>query len=117
MDRTTNDCGYSGRARGSGLVWFPWPGVPASARCWSRERRRAMGRILVIDDDEMVRGIIRTALERAGYAVVEAENGESGLAAFDAASFDLVITDLLMPEKEGVETVREIRRRSSSVKI
>ena len=76
-----------------------------------------MGRILVVDDDHLVRFTIRTALEQAGHQVVEAENGERGLAAFDAAPFDLVITDLLMPEKEGVETVREIRQRSSAVKI
>ncbi len=76
-----------------------------------------MGRILVIDDDQLVRFTIRTALEQAGHTVVEAENGERGLAAFAVEPFDLVITDMLMPEKEGVETVREIRRHSSSVKI
>jgi DNA-binding response OmpR family regulator len=76
-----------------------------------------MSRILVIDDDRLVRFTIRTALEHAGHTVVEAEDGVRGLAAFDAAPFDLVITDLLMPEKEGVETVREIRQRSAQVKI
>jgi DNA-binding response OmpR family regulator len=76
-----------------------------------------MSRILVIDDDHLVRFTIRTALEQAGHAVVEAEDGARGLSAFDAGPFDLVITDLLMPEKEGVETVREIRQRSSAVKI
>jgi CheY-like chemotaxis protein len=80
-----------------------------------------MGRVLVIDDDHLVRFTIRAALEQAGHVVVEAEDGARGLAAFDAsiaaAPFDLVITDLLMPEKEGVETVREIRQRSATVKI
>jgi DNA-binding response OmpR family regulator len=76
-----------------------------------------MSRILVIDDDRLVRFTIRTALEQAGHEVVEAEDGVRGLEAFDAAPFDLVISDLLMPEKEGVETVREIRRRSTRVKI
>ena len=76
-----------------------------------------MGRILVIDDDHLVRFTIRTALEQAGHAVVEAADGARGLAAFEADRFDLVITDLLMPEKEGVETVRELRQRSRAVKI
>jgi CheY-like chemotaxis protein len=76
-----------------------------------------MSRILVIDDDRLVRFTIRTALEQAGHDVVEAEDGARGIAAFDAGAFDLVITDLLMPEKEGVETVREIRQRSARVKI
>lgn len=62
--------------------------------------------ILVIDDDRLVRFTIRTAIEQAGRSVVEVENGVLGLAAFDAVPFDLVITGLLMPEKEGVETVR-----------
>jgi DNA-binding response OmpR family regulator len=76
-----------------------------------------MARILVIDDDRLVRFTIRTALEQAGHSVVEAEDGARGIAAFDAGAFDLVVTDLLMPEKEGVETVREIRQRSTQVKI
>ena len=67
-------------------------------------------RILVIDDDEMLRGMLVQTLERAGYEVVEAPNGDAGLKLFRAHPADLVITDLIMPEKEGVETMMELRR-------
>lgn len=67
-------------------------------------------RILVIDDDEMLRGMLVQTLERAGYQVIEAPHGEAGLKLFRADPADLVITDLIMPEKEGVETMLELRR-------
>jgi CheY-like chemotaxis protein len=76
-----------------------------------------MAAILVIDDEASMRVIIRGALERAGYQVVEAENGAAGLEALDGRDFDLIITDVLMPERDGVETVREIRRRRNPAKI
>jgi DNA-binding response OmpR family regulator len=67
-------------------------------------------RILVIDDDEMLRGMLVQTLERAGYEVIEASNGDAGLKLFRTHPADLVITDLIMPEKEGVETMLELRR-------
>jgi DNA-binding response OmpR family regulator len=76
-----------------------------------------MATILVIDDEAALRGVMRRALERAGHKVVEAANGNAALAALDRRDFDLVITDVIMPERDGVETIREMRRRHSPAKI
>jgi CheY-like chemotaxis protein len=76
-----------------------------------------MASILVIDDEAAMRGVMRRALERAGHKVAEAENGEAALAVLDKRAFDVVITDVIMPERDGVETIREMRRRRSPAKI
>jgi CheY-like chemotaxis protein len=68
-------------------------------------------RILVIDDNEIVRETLRLVLESAGHAVICAEDGERGLAAFESGRPDLVITDVIMPEREGIATILELRRR------
>jgi CheY-like chemotaxis protein len=73
--------------------------------------------ILVIDDEEMVRATLRLALESAGHRVLEASNGEDGLRLLDANEIDVTITDIIMPEKEGIETIIEIRRRQPEAKI
>ncbi len=69
-----------------------------------------MARILVIDDEEMVRDTIRRALEKDGHSVGEAVDGEQGVRLFEEKEPDLVITDILMPNKEGIETIQEIRK-------
>ena len=76
-----------------------------------------MKHILIIEDEEQVQGLLRTMLENAGYAVSVAGDGVAGLAAFRQNRADLVVTDIMMPEKDGVETIREIRKTSSQVKI
>ncbi len=76
-----------------------------------------MSQILVLDDDADIRSLLRDLLERAGYEVMEAENGKIGLKLLGENGADLVITDLIMPEKEGIETIRELRRDFSDVKI
>jgi DNA-binding response OmpR family regulator len=76
-----------------------------------------MSLILVIDDDEVIRALLRDFLERDGYEVMEAENGKIGLKLLRENGADLVITDLIMPEKEGIETIRELRKDFSDVKI
>jgi DNA-binding NtrC family response regulator len=67
-------------------------------------------RILIIDDDHQLRAMLRQMLERAGYEVAEAANGADGLKLCRIQVPDLVITDLIMPEKEGVETMLELKR-------
>jgi CheY-like chemotaxis protein len=74
-------------------------------------------RALVIDDDELVRATVTSILESAGYAVVQAGDGQHGLKLFHKHPVDLVITDILMPLKEGIETILEIRQRSPEVRI
>lgn len=73
--------------------------------------------ILVIDDEPQLRGMVKQMLAQEGYAVEEAHNGAEGLRAFRQAPADLVITDIVMPEKEGIETIRELRRDFPDVKI
>ena len=76
-----------------------------------------MPKILVIDDDEQVRALLYEILDRAGFEVVEAANGLEGVNAYRRAPTDLIITDLIMPEKEGVETILELRGEFPSVRI
>jgi CheY-like chemotaxis protein len=76
-----------------------------------------MTRILLIDDEEPVRDMMRQTLERAGYEVTEAEDGRRGMAQLRQQPVDLVITDILMPEQEGIETIRMLRKEFPQVKI
>ena len=76
-----------------------------------------MTKILVIDDDAMVRTTIEQTLEDAGYEVVTARNGLHGTAAFHRTQPDLVITDIVMPEQEGIQTITEIRAVKPDAKI
>ncbi|HKI48383.1 MAG TPA: response regulator [Desulfobacteria bacterium] len=73
--------------------------------------------ILVIDDDENIRLLLRAILEPEGYQVVEAPDGDKGVKAYQKNPTDLVITDLIMPGKEGIETIRDLRREFPNVKI
>ncbi len=74
-------------------------------------------RILLIDDDDQLRVVIREQLESVGYEVVSARNGREGIQCYSASPTDLVITDLWMPEHEGLEIIRALRRVSPAPKI
>ena len=76
-----------------------------------------MAKILVIDDSEDIRILLHEALQAAGHSVVEAADGEEGLRSYREHCPDLVITDIVMPNKEGLETIMELRRESPGVKI
>ena len=76
-----------------------------------------MKRILVIDDEEQICEMLHKKLESAGYEVEEAPNGKVGLRLFREKPFDLVISDIFMPEKEGLETIRELRNDFPELKI
>jgi CheY-like chemotaxis protein len=76
-----------------------------------------MLRILIIDDEDQFRSMLRQVLERAGYEVVEAQDGNEGIQRFREAPMDLIITDILMPGKEGLETIMDLRREFPQVKI
>ena len=76
-----------------------------------------MTRILLIDDDALVRDILRQMLERAGYDVVEAASGRDGLQQYQATAIDLIITDILMPDQDGLEIILELRRLAPEAKI
>lgn len=76
-----------------------------------------MAQILLIDDDDHTRTALRRVLEHAGYTVLEAANGREGLRLYRSAPADLVITDILMPEQDGLETVMTLRKEFPEVKI
>ena len=76
-----------------------------------------MAHILVIDDDIMICKLLRRALERLGHQVTEAPDGSKGLAAHKAAPAELIITDMLMPGMEGIETIQQFKRLSKATKI
>ena len=76
-----------------------------------------MAKILVIDDDSSMRRLTCRILERAGYEVTGYENGRGGLAHLQRDRPDLVITDIFMPEIEGLETIRRARGSGSNVPI
>ena len=67
-------------------------------------------RILVADDEAGVRGFLRLVLESGGYQVMEASNGKMALEEARAGHVDLMITDLVMPEQEGIETIQILRK-------
>lgn len=76
-----------------------------------------MATILLVDDDEQYRLMLNEVLQLAGYEVRQAQDGKEALRIYQAAPTDLVITDLIMPEKEGLETIRELRAYNPAVKI
>jgi len=73
--------------------------------------------ILVIDDEEDIRDFVGIVLERDGHSVMEASDGNAGMRILEAQPIDVVITDIIMPDKEGIETIIEIRRGNPDLKI
>ncbi len=76
-----------------------------------------MARILIIEDDDDFRKMLKLMLTQADYEVVDAPNGIVGLKVYRAEQIDLVITDLFMPESEGMETTLALREENPAVKI
>src|SRR4051812_19061949 len=76
-----------------------------------------MAQILLIDDDDLLRGVLAKALGHAGHTVIQAIDGQQGVELARVASVDLVITDLLMPVQEGVETIIMLRRERPQLPI
>ncbi len=76
-----------------------------------------MARVLVVDDEELMREAVRFALEQDGHEILEAENGQMALRLFEEKHPDVLITDLIMPQKEGIETIRVLRKRHPGAKI
>ena len=81
------------------------------------EPDRGPGRILVIDDEDMVRGTVRRILEHAGYEVVEAFDGPDGIARFDEHTPDAVLVDLFMPGMSGIDVIKTLKMKNPDVKI
>ncbi|MGJ3258110.1 MAG: response regulator [Rhodospirillales bacterium] len=76
-----------------------------------------MPNVLLIDDDALARGKLRTILEDLACDVTEAEDGAVGTSKMETRDFDLVVTDIFMPNQDGIETIRKIRRDKNDVCI
>lgn len=76
-----------------------------------------MSHVLVIDDSEKIRKTVKLMLESAGFDVSLATDGEDGLDQFRHERFDLVISDILMPRKDGLQTIRELREMTPDLPI
>ena len=76
-----------------------------------------MAKILVVDDDPSVLKYVKGVLKAAGHDVSEATNGRECLIALKDQPIDLLVTDIIMPEQEGMETIRILRREGNSLKI
>ena len=76
-----------------------------------------MPSVLVVDDEDQLRQLIREILEQAGYQVAEARDGKEAIQQYRLAPADVVIMDILMPEQDGLETTSALRREFPNVKI
>ena len=76
-----------------------------------------MARVLVIDDQDSIRRVVRRALEQDGHEVFDASDGELGMEILESHSFDVVITDIFMPGQDGIVTLRQVRKRFPEVKV
>lgn len=76
-----------------------------------------MARIMIVDDDHEIRQSLLLILKNAGYEVIGASNGEEALEAFKKTPSDLVITDIIMPEKNGIEMIFQFKCEHPGVKI
>ena len=74
-------------------------------------------KILLVDDDDLSRGTIHQMLERAGHAVTSTGSGSDALAIFRADKPELVVTDLIMPDTDGLELIQELRKLDTKVRI
>jgi len=76
-----------------------------------------MNSVLIIEDDEFVMNMLKQTFERAGYEVGTASNGRIGIQLYECKPFDVVITDLIMPDMEGIETISNLRKCNPDVKV
>ena len=76
-----------------------------------------MAHVLVVDDEDQMRKLIRLVLQQEGHTVVEASNGKRAIQHIQEAEIDLVISDVVMPDMDGLELIREIRRTHPGIKV
>lgn len=76
-----------------------------------------MRSVLIIDDSSEFRAVFKEVLQKSGYNVIEASNGQEGIELYRRTPTDIVITDLIMPGKEGLQTIMDLNREFPGVKI
>ncbi len=96
------------------LRGYSWTGLATSISVgsWGDEKRCAVARILIIEDDDRIRGSLRLMLEGAGFDVDDSATAEEGVEAFNRLSSDLAIVDLMLPGMNGFEACRALRAKS-----
>jgi two-component system cell cycle sensor histidine kinase/response regulator CckA len=118
--------GYTENARlhhsvaGRGLNFLAKPFRPEELLAKAAEvlvQKRVLAKILVADDDAQVRSFLATLLEVEGYSVIQASNGKEAQARCRETNIDLMITDLVMPEQEGLETIHAIRKNWPEIRL
>jgi PAS domain S-box-containing protein len=120
MSGYTSDPALDPQTSGAQTPILRKPFSPAQLAVRVREALEAppaRARVLVADDEAGIRRFLRKTLEDAGYDVVEASNGKQALEQALSQSVDLVITDLVMPEQEGIETIQALRSHSPRIAI
>ena len=100
-----------GRTQPNGELPDVWSGTLLTMEKWG------MWRILVVEDEERVRSMFRMLLERAGYEVEVARDGREGIALCRDNPADVVIANIVMPEKNGIDTIMQIRHEFPEVKV
>jgi DNA-binding response OmpR family regulator len=93
------------------------PSAECSNRLEPSGQRRTAKRILVVDDNKFLSNAICSALKRAGLETAEAPDGRVGLKLHSEGKFDLIITDIIMPEIDGVELISALRKKDPSLSI
>jgi DNA-binding response OmpR family regulator len=73
--------------------------------------------VLIVDDDTELRTCLRVGLQKAGMTVDEAEDGDLALEMLEAKSFDWVITDIVMPNQDGIQLIRKLRQARPTIRI
>jgi DNA-binding response OmpR family regulator len=91
--------------------------MPALRLVQPEAESRTRGRVLLVDDDAALLGLMAQGFAAAGYTIFTAENGRKGLLALDTFKPDLVVTDIVMPEMEGIGAILQIKRRPKPPKI
>lgn len=76
-----------------------------------------MAHVMIIDDDKYVRSVVKQMLEVAGYSVTEASGGREGVSKHKENPADLIITDIIMPDEGGLETIMKLKRDHPETKI
>ncbi len=74
-------------------------------------------RILIIDDEEQIRNMLKRMFEKEGYETIQAGNGRDAITTHLKTPADLVVTDIIMPEQEGLETIRKLKEKTPDIKI
>ncbi|MDA3938574.1 MAG: response regulator [Spirochaetia bacterium] len=75
-----------------------------------------MPTVMIVDDEELIRSLIRKSLLRLGYKVIEAENGKKAMQLVETEDIDLIIADLVMPEKGGLELIMELNNNYPNIR-